>query len=66
MRLDYQIKMKDDFIFIDESMAMANSLEGRIPFLDKEIVDLSFRMPFEMKYKNGIGKYVLKKLAQNY
>jgi asparagine synthase (glutamine-hydrolysing) len=66
LRLDYQIKMKDDFIFIDESMAMANSLEGRIPFLDKEVVDLSFRMPFEMKYKNGIGKYVLKKLAQNY
>lgn len=66
VRLDYQIKMKDDFIFIDESMAMANSLEGRIPFLDKEVVDLSFKMPFNMKYKNGIGKYVLKKLAQKY
>ena len=28
-----QIKMIDDFIFIDESMAMGHSLEGRIPFL---------------------------------
>ncbi|NMC58998.1 MAG: asparagine synthase (glutamine-hydrolyzing) [Candidatus Methanofastidiosa archaeon] len=64
--LDYSIKMVDDFIFIDESMAMGHSLEGRIPFLDKEIVDISFKMPFELKYKGGVGKYILKKLAKKY
>lgn len=64
--LDYNIKMIDDFIFIDESMAMGHSHEGRIPFLDREVVDVSFRMPFEFKYKDGIGKYILKKLATKY
>lgn len=64
--LDYSIKMIDDFIFIDESMAMGHSLEGRIPFLDRELIDISFKMPFELKYKEGVGKYILKKLASKY
>jgi len=64
--LDYSIKMVDDFIFIDESMAMGHSLEGRIPFLDREVVDVSFRMPFDLKYRDGVGKYILKKLAKKY
>lgn len=46
-----------------DKMAMAHSLEGRVPFLDKRLVELAFAMPTNVKIKNGEPKYILKKAA---
>ena len=47
-----------------DKMAMAVSIEARVPFLDHRIVELAFRIPTSLKIKNGIGKYILKKAAE--
>jgi len=46
---------------VDRS-TMMNSLESRAIFLDKDIADFCMRLPNSFKFKNGIKKYILKKL----
>ncbi len=48
-----------------DKIGMANSIEPRVPFLDYRIVELAFNIPYELKIKNGIHKYILKKAAEN-
>lgn len=47
-----------------DKMTMAHSVEGRVPFLDKDLVELAFNMPSAVKIKNGEPKYILKKVAE--
>ncbi len=61
---DFKIKMVDDFLFVEDSMSSANSLESRVPFLDKELVEFVFTIPSRFKYREGRGKYIFKKAMQ--
>jgi asparagine synthase (glutamine-hydrolysing) len=47
-----------------DKMAMATSVEGRVPFLDHRIVEFALQIPTHMKYRNGITKYILKKACE--
>lgn len=40
--------------------SMANSIECRVPFLDRAVIELAMSLPFDMKVRNGIEKYVLR------
>ena len=47
-----------------DAMSMAHSLEVRVPFLDPEYgADLA-RIPWQMKLRDGVGKWVLKKALE--
>jgi asparagine synthase (glutamine-hydrolysing) len=48
-------------LMVEDKMGMAFSLETRFPFLDNELVDLSLKIPDNLKYRNGEAKYLLKK-----
>ncbi|NTW87566.1 MAG: asparagine synthase (glutamine-hydrolyzing) [Desulfobulbaceae bacterium] len=41
-------------------------LETRSPFLDHEVIEFCAHLPVQYKVHGGIGKYLLKKLAQRY
>ncbi|MGE0864474.1 MAG: asparagine synthase (glutamine-hydrolyzing) [Vicinamibacterales bacterium] len=43
-----------------DAMSMAHSLEVRVPFLDPEYGAELARIPWQMKYRDGVGKWVLK------
>ncbi|TSA45715.1 asparagine synthase (glutamine-hydrolyzing) [bacterium] len=47
-----------------DKMTMAHSIEGRVPFLDKRLVELALNMPSNIKTKNGNTKYILKKAVE--
>ena len=48
-----------------DRMAMANSVEGRYPFLDYRLVEFCAGLPPKFKLKGLTEKYLLKKLIKN-
>jgi len=48
-----------------DRMAMANSVEGRYPFLDYRIIEFCAGLPAEYKLKGLNEKFLLKKLMEN-
>lgn len=59
--VDTKIILPDQFLEKVDKSTMANSVEVRVPFLDNELVNFALGLPSELKVKNGIKKYVLKK-----
>lgn len=49
-----------------DRMGMANSIEGRYPFLDCRIVDFCSRLPSRLKLRGLQEKYLLRRLAQRW
>lgn len=46
--------------------SMAASVEVRVPFIDKKIIELAMKIPGSLKYRNKESKYILKKVAEKY
>jgi asparagine synthase (glutamine-hydrolysing) len=63
LRLDSQIMLVDDPVKRVDNMTMAWGLEGRVPFLDHEVLDVAARIPPELKLAHE-GKGVLKEAAR--
>ncbi len=63
---DLKFYLPDDILVKVDRAAMKNSLETRMPFLSKEIIDYSWRIPFDQKIKNNNSKHILKDLLKDY
>src|SRR5262249_10162990 len=46
-----------------DRMSMACSLETRVPLLDREVVELAFRVPSRLKFDGSQTKILLKQVA---
>lgn len=49
-----------------DRMSMANSLEVRSPLLDYTLVEYAATLPVSLKIRDGLGKYLLRKLVQKW
>lgn len=47
----------------DDAASMANAVELRVPYLDREVVELALRIAPGLKIKNGVRKYILRLAA---
>ena len=63
LRLDTTVMLVDDPVKRVDNMTMAWGLEGRVPFLDHELVELAATCPPELKTAQQ-GKGVLKQAAR--
>ena len=62
---DYENYLKNDLLVKVDRASMANSLEIRCPFLDKEIINFSFfEVPSKLKVQSNRRKILLKMLAK--
>ena len=66
MLADMQSYLPGDILAKTDRAAMAVSLEGRVPFLDPEVVALAARIPIEAKIGGGEGKRILRTLLYRY
>jgi asparagine synthase (glutamine-hydrolysing) len=58
--VDLNTYLPDDLLVKEDRMTMAWSLEGRVPFLDKEIIEFAATLPPDLKLKGFTTKYILK------
>jgi len=54
--------LQDGILTKVDRASMLNSLETRAVFLDNDLVEFAGRLPTSLKYRNGKGKYLLKKV----
>ena len=47
-----------------DKVTMASSIEARVPYLDHKLVELALAIPAEVKYRHGVTKWVLKRVAE--
>src|SRR5690348_6656548 len=62
--LDTKSYLTGDVLTKVDRMSMATSLEVRCPILDHVLIEWVTSLPAEWKYRNGIRKYLLRKLAE--
>lgn len=58
--------LPNDLLLKLDRMLMAHGLEGRTPFLDREVAAFAFNLPDRMKIEGKYGKYILRKWLERH
>ncbi|MGI9092695.1 MAG: asparagine synthase (glutamine-hydrolyzing) [Mycobacteriales bacterium] len=63
--IDIHTWLRGDILVKADKMTMANSLELRVPFLDKEVFDVASRLPVEQRVTRHETKYALRQALRD-
>ena len=63
LRLQFDHWLPDNMLLRQDRTSMAHGIEGRVPFLDHELVEFAARLPRRLKLRRMTGKYILRKYA---
>ncbi len=65
--VDFKLRLTEHLLIDHEDkMLYANSVEGRYPFLDINIINFAKHLPTRMKLNNYTEKYILKMVGKKY
>jgi asparagine synthase (glutamine-hydrolysing) len=62
MAYDLITYLPTDILTKVDRAAMAVSLETRVPFLDREVIEFSALLPLDFKIRNGVTKWALREI----
>jgi asparagine synthase (glutamine-hydrolysing) len=64
--LEMRSTLPDELLMYGDKLSMAHGLEGRVPYLDKEIVEYVERLPARFKVNAGKGKWLHRKVCEDF
>jgi len=62
--LEVRSTLPDELLMYADKLSMAHSLELRVPFVDKEIVEYVERLPANLKVRNGSRKWLHRQVCR--
>jgi len=63
--IDFNFWLIGDILLKADKMSMANSLEVRVPFLDRVLIEKARKIPTKYKIKDGKTKYLFREIAHD-
>ena len=64
LRIDCALWLEGDILFGIDRSTRACGLKLLLPYADRRLFELSCRIPAALKWKDGVGKYILRRTAQ--
>ena len=64
--LEVRSTLPDELLMYADKLSMAHSLELRVPFVDKEIVEYVERLPANLKVRNGSRKWLHRQVCRTF
>ena len=61
IHVEMKMRLAELLLMRVDKITMANSVEGRVPFLDQRLVEFTMDIPAAWKVRGGTKKYLLKK-----
>ncbi len=66
MNIDLHFWLPNDILLKADKMSMANSVELRVPLLDKKVWELSSKIPTKYMVHDNQTKYIFRKVAEKF
>src|SRR2546422_1196083 len=64
--LEIRSTLPDELLMYTDKLSMAHSLEVRVPYLDKEIVEYVERLGASFKIRRGSQKWIHRQVCQSF
>lgn len=64
--LEVRSTLPDELLMYGDKLSMAHGLEGRVPYLDKEVVEYVERLPANLKVRHGARKWLHKQACEKF
>lgn len=65
--VDFKLRLSDHLLADHgDRVSYANSVEARYPFLDRDVVELAATIPPDLLLRDGLEKFVLRRVAKRY
>jgi asparagine synthase (glutamine-hydrolysing) len=64
--LELRSTLPDELLMYADKLSMAHSLEVRVPYLDREVVEYAERLDASYKVRRGRGKWLHREVCKNY
>lgn len=66
MGFDMSVYLPDEILFLFDQMTMANTVEGRVPLLDVDLVEMAIQFPPASHVNSGRTKVLFRDIAESY